>query len=326
MSQLTLGIDVSKDTLDVVLLDGDKTQYRQIANKAAGYAQLAKWLQLKIGGQLVHACMEATGQYGDDIAVFLFDLGHQVSIVNPARIKAYASSTLRRFKNDKGDAELIAIFCQREHPDLWTPPSATFTELQAMVRYLDDLKKARQQENNRIKSKVKSPRVLALLQQHLVFLDAQIKQLTREIDQHIDQDPDLKAQKKLIKSIPGIGALTAAKLLGEIRDLRDFRGAPQLAAYAGLVPEQRDSGTSVHSKPRLSKKGNAHLRKALFMPAVVASHHNPVIMALKMRMLKTGHCPMAIVGAAMRKLLHLAYGVVKTGKPFDPHHAELIGA
>jgi len=322
MSQLTLGIDVSKDTLDVILLAGEKTQYRQVANSAAGFEQLGRWLQLKTNGLQVHACLEATGQYGDGIALFLYEQGHQVSVVNPARIKAYGASTLRRFKNDKGDAELIAIYCQRERPDLWTPPSESFTELQAMMRHLDDLKKMYQQENNRLKSGVKSARVLASLRQHLEFLAAQIKQLGDDIDQHSDQDPELNRQKGLLHSIPGIGDLTALKLLSEVRDLRAFESAKQLAAYVGLVPEERVSGSSVRGKPRLSRKGNAHLRKALYMPALSALRHNPLIIALKERMLKTGHSKMAIVGAAMRKLLHLAYGVIKTGKPFDPNHAQ----
>jgi transposase len=322
MRQLVLGIDVAKDTLDVILLDGDQRHYRQVANAAAGHTQLAKWLQLKTRGQTVHACLEATGQYGDGIATFLFEQGHRVSVVNPARIKAYAASTLRRFKTDKGDAELIALYCQRERPEHWSPPSESFAELQAMMRHLDNLKQMLQQEKNRLKSGMKSARGLAALQKHVDFLEAEIKQLSADIEQHSDQDLDLKQQRDLLRTIPGIGTLTALKLLSEVRDFGAFGNAPQLAAYAGLVPEQHNSGTSIHRKPCLSRKGNAHLRKALFMPALVALRYNPLIIALKARMQSTGHCPIAIIGAAMRKLLHLAYGVIKTGKPFDPCHAQ----
>ncbi len=322
MRQLSLGIDVAKETLDVVLLDRDVSHYQQVPNTPAGHAQLAQWLQRKAQGERVHACLEATGQYGDGIATYLCELGHPVSVVNPARIKAYAASRLRRFKHDKGDAELIATYCQREQPELWTPPGESFSELRAMTRHLEDLKKMRQQESNRLKSGMTSPRVLAALQEHLAFLDAQIKELSDDIDRHSNEDRELKAQKDLLTSIPGIGSLTAAKLLSEVRDFGAFLNAPQLAAYAGLVPEQYRSGTSVWSKARLSRKGNAHLRKALYMPALVALRHNPLIVALKARMEKTGHRPMEIVGAAMRKLLHLAYGVIKTGKPFDPNHAQ----
>jgi transposase len=321
MSQVALGIDVSKDTLDVVLLEGDKVRFHQVPNTSAGHARLGKWL-LPVQGKGVHVCLEATGQYGDGIATYLHEQGYAVSVVNPARIKAYASSKLRRFKSDKGDAELIAVYCQRESPALWTPPDESVRELQYLVRHLDDLKKMRQQERNRLQSGVTSSRVRNDLTAHIAFLDEQIKRLTSDIRHHIDQHPDLKQQKDLLKSIPGIGELTAAVILGEVHDLRSFASARQLAAYAGLAPEQRESGSSVRHKTRLAKSGNAHLRKALYMPAVVARRCNPVMIALSERMLQTGHCVMQIIGAIMRKLLHLAYGVIKTGKPFDPLHAQ----
>jgi len=325
MSQVVLGIDVSKDKLDVALLDGDKVRFHQVSNNSAGYARLHKWLAPTQGRRL-HACLEATGQYGEGIATYLFEQGCVVSVVNPARIKAYAASKLRRFKSDKGDAELIAVYCQKEAPALWSPPEESVRELQYLVRHLNDIKNMRQQVRNRLQSGVSSRRVCDDLAAHLAFLDEQIARLTRDIQEHIDQHPDLKEQRDLLKSIPGIGELTAAVLLGEIRDIRSFENARQLAAYAGLVPEQRNSGTSVHHKPRLSKTGNAHLRKALYMPAIVARTHNPLTAALSERMLQTGHCMMAIIGAIMRKLLHLAYGVIKTGKPFDPLHAQSVSA
>lgn len=247
-------------------------------------------------------------------------------MVNPARIKAYAASTLRRFKSDKGDAELIARFCQKEAPARWTPPPESFRELQALVRHLEDLKGLRQQERNRLQAEPGSPRVREDLEAHIGFLDGQIAQVTQDIHDHIDRYPELKHRKDLLTSIPGIGETTAAVLLGEVRDLLAFSSPRQLAAYAGLVPEPRDSGTSVHRRPRLSKRGNARLRKALYLPAVVAKRHNPLLRDLSERMTKTGHCPMAILGAIMRKLLHLAYGVIKTGRPFDPDYAKTLAS
>ena len=320
MSQVILGIDVSKDKLDVVLLQGEKRRHYQVANTPSGHERLVGWLQHAGVGEL-HACLEATGHYGEGVAQYLFEQGYQVSVVNPARIKAYGDSKLRRTKSDKADAALIATFCQREHPALWTPPEESMRELQDLVRYLDDLKSMRQQERNRLQSGVASARVRRDLEAHLAFLGAQIEELTKEIQDHIGQHLDLKQQHDLLKSIPGIGTLTAAVLLGEVHDIRSFGSARQLAAYAGLVPKQHDSGSSVHKKPRLAKRGNAHLRKALYLPAVVAMKHNPLMKALRERMAKTGHSTMAIIGAIMRKLLHLAYGVIKTGKPFDPNHA-----
>lgn len=325
MGQVTLGIDVSKDTLDVALLDEDRVRFHEVTNDAAGFAKLGKWLR-QTRAQYIHCCLEATGQYGDGIATYLYEQGYAVSVVNPARIKAYASSKLRRFKTDKGDAELIAVYCQKESPALWAPAEESVRELQYLVRHLDDLKKMLQQERNRQKSGVTSIRVQHDLAVHIAFLQEQIDSVTRDIQHHIDQHPDLKQQRDLLKSIPGIGKLTAAVILGEIRDIRSFESARQLAAYAGLAPEERESGTSVRRKPHLSKTGNAHLRKALYMPAVVALTRNPLMVDLRARMERTGHCKMQIIGAIMRKLLHLAYGVIKPGKPFDPNHAIALPA
>lgn len=325
MFQLTLGIDVSKNTLDYALLGGKKTEYRCFNNNDVGYSHLVNWLH-KAGVKTLHACMEATGQYGEGVATFLYNQGYRVSVVNPARIKFYAASIMRRYKSDKGDAEVIALYCQKETPALWTPPPASFRELQYLVRYLDDLKSMRQQERNRLKSGVTSLLVRAKLKDHIDFIGAQIEQLTKEIARHINKYPDLKKQKELLKSIPGIGDVTAAALLSEVHDFGAFESARQLAAYAGLVPVQCDSGTSVHKKPRMGKKGNSHLRKSLYMPAMVAIQHNPIVRALNERLKSTGHCPMSIIGAAMHKLLHLAYGVIKTGKPFDANWVQKCAA
>lgn len=325
MSQVVLGIDVSKDKLDVVLRQGEQQRHYQVANTLNGYERLVGWLQ-RAGVEELHACLEATGHYGEGVAQHLYAQGYQVSVVNPARIKAYGDSKLRRAKNDKADAALIAVFCQREQPALWTPPAENVRELRDLVRHLNGLKNTRQQQRNRLQSGVRSARVRADLEALIAYLDKQIAALTREIERHIKQDPELKQQYDLLKSIPGIGALTAAVLLGEVGNFRDFDSARQVAAYAGVVPKQHDSGSSVHKKPHLSKRGNPRLRQALYMPAVVAMKRNPLMQALRERMAKTGHSKMAIIGAVMRKLLHLAYGVIKTGKPFDPNYACQVAA
>jgi transposase len=142
------------------------------------------------------------------------------------------------------------------------------------------------------------------------------------IRDHVDQNPSLKQQLDLLTSIPGIGEATPAKQLAEIVDVNHYRGARQVAAFAGLVPRHRESGSSVRGKPRLCKVGTARLRKALYFPAIVATQHNPIIRAVSQRLRDRGKCPMLIIGAAMRKLIHIAYGVLKSGKPFDPDHGK----
>jgi transposase len=139
----------------------------------------------------------------------------------------------------------------------------------------------------------------------------------------MDSHPHLKAQRDLLTSIPGIAETTATVILAEIRDLDTFDSADQLAAFAGLTPHEFSSGSSVHGKPRLSKIGNSRLRKALYMPAVVACRHNPFIRAFCDRLLAKGKSKMSMVGAAMHKLLRQAFGVLKSQKPFDPNFLPL---
>jgi transposase len=320
MMQMTLGIDVAKDTLAVALRRSDVTLHSQFTNDTAGHQRLLRWLQKHSLAQRPHACLEATGRYGEAIATLLYQEGYPVSVVNPARIKAYAHSRLQRNKTDKADALLIATFCATEQPQLWSPPPASFRDLQLLVRRFEDLQDNLYQERNRVQAGPTTPFVLADVQGHLQELEMRLAALRKEIHAHLLRYPELHAQQQLLESIPGIAELTAAKLLGEIRAITDFESARQLAAYAGLHPANFLSGTSVHRKARLAKTGNAHLRRILYMPALSAKRWNPIVKAFCERLAENGLCPMQIVAAAMHKLLHLVYGVLKTGRPFDPDY------
>jgi transposase len=317
MIQPVLGIDIAKDTFDAALIVEGKTRNEHFENSLAGFKHMSTWVR-KYTAAGVHACMEATGQYGEALAEYLYQLGWQVSVVNPARIKAYANSKLRRNKTDKADAQLIAEYCLREQPSLWSPPPASFKGLQALVRRLEDLQAMYQQESNRLKSGGTDPTVIADLKDHLLYLEEKIDQIKQAMQTHIAADPKLQQRQALLVSIPGIGPLTAAKVLGEIRDVCEFESARQLAAYAGVTPRNFLSGTSVHKKSRLSKTGNANLRKILYMPAVCAKRFNPIIQSFCQRLSASGLKPMEVIGAAMHKLLHLIFGILKSGKPFDP--------
>ena len=325
MEQRVLGIDVAKETLDVALSDGVRLNYDQFVNTQKGHEELELWLRKQTDSR-VHVCLEATGQYSDGVAEYLFAQGFPVSVVNPARIKHYGNSKLRRNKTDKADAQLIAEYCIRENPAIWTPPPASFKDLQALVRHLEGLQATKIQESNRLQSGVHTSFVVTSLTSICDYLDEQIKQTKKAIQDHIDQHEELKRMQSLIVTIPGIGKLTAAKLLGEIRNILDFQSARQLAAYAGLTPRNFLSGTSVHKKSRLSKTGNANLRKALYMPAVVASKRNPIIHSFCERLSQSGLKPMEVIGAAMRKLLHLVFGILKSGRPFDPNYLNRMQA
>jgi transposase len=321
--QAVLGIDVSKAKVDVALsLQGTKLMTATFENTKAGFKRLEQWL-LGQTKQAVHVCLEATGRYGEAVAEYLFACGHAVSVVNPSRIHAYGRSKLRRSKTDKSDAILIADFCATQHPPLWTPSTAHQQELQELTRQLEDLKTSRQRISNRLDSGIRSKTVQRLLQEQLDLLDGQIGQLEKEIRNHIQADEQADASFQLLLSIPAIGPVTAAKFLAEVPDIRLFASADQLAAYAGLVPRHHLSGSSVHGKSTLAKTGNTFLRTAFYMPALSAERFNPLIanLAQRLRAATIPKSKMTIVAAIMHKLLVLAYGVLKSGRPFDPNFA-----
>lgn len=318
-----LGIDVAKATLVVVLLVGERQQRAEFANTPAGHAKLLAWLA-KRGAAPVHACLEATGTYGDDLAQALYDAGHTVSVVNPARIAAYAKVQAARHKTDQADAALIARYCQREQPSAWQPPAPELRELRALVRHLDTLQQQRQAEQNRLEAGGHPAAVRQAIQAHLTFLTDQIGAVEQQIEAHFDQHPDLKRQRELLDSIKGIAKRTATRLLAELGDIQRFAHARAVVAYVGLNPREYRSGSSVHRRTRLSKSGNAAVRAALYFPAIVAKQHNPLVQALCARLSARGLCPKAVIGAAMRKLLQIAYGVLKSGQPFDPNYAQAV--
>ena len=319
MSSLTLGIDISKAKLDVALYQAEQYHEATFSNDHDGHRRLARWLK-KRQAKAAHVCIEATGRYGDALAQYLHGRGYQVSLVNPARIKAYAASQLKRNKTDRDDAKTIAHFCATQQPTLWAPPPPEVQELQALARHLETLKANRKAELNRRQSGVVSKKVLRSIDQHIAFLEAQIAELEEQINDLIDQHPSLRQQRDLLTSIPGISDTTAAKFLAEVPDVSRFDSAPELAAYAGLTPRNHHSGSSVHRRAHMVKAGNVHFRTAFYMPALAAMRYNPIIQSFVRRLEDKGKSRMTIVGAVMRKLVHLAYGVLKNGLPFDPNY------
>jgi transposase len=318
MDTAYLGIDIAKRKFDVALSRPDqKIRGKAFLNTAVGHRELLAWMARHHDGP-IHACLEATGTYGDAVAEVLADAGHRVSVVNPAAIEAYGRSRLTRTKTDRTDARLIAHFCATQQPAVWTPAPREIRALQAMVRRLDALEDMRTQERNRLAAEPTDPAIRGSIAQVIAVLEAEMATLRTRIHDHFDQHPGLRHQRDLLTSIPGIGAATAAILLAEFGPLTRFRQAAACAAFAGVVPRHGDSGSSVHRKPVLSKLGAAALRNALFYPALVALRYNPIIAAFGRRLRAKGKHKMVVIAAAMRKLVHLAYGVIKTDRPFDP--------
>jgi len=314
---VVIGIDVSKNKLDFALLRNNKLKHKVFKNTSTGHQAVLKWLKANKVDE-AHACLESTNIYGDAIANQLYKAGYAVSIVNPARIKGFSQSELSRTKTDKCDASLIARFCAAMNPALWAPDPIEILELKAFVRRVEALMEMRHQEANRLD--VAPEVIIGDVEAHIVYLDNEIEETKQRIRKHIDNHPDLKKKKALLESIPGIGEATAAVILSEFSDVGQFKNAKCLAAYIGVAPKERQSGSSVRGRTMMSKTGRSQLRKAFFMPALVALRYNPILIEMKRRLTNAGKAKMAIVGAAMRKLVHLIYGVLKNGVPFDANY------
>lgn len=320
-SILAVGIDIAKETFSAALYGVDASGADRYANHTFANAPsgIQSFLRLLDKQQATSAplCMEATGRYWEALALALHQAGLCVSVVNPARLKAYATATGKRTKTDKADAQSIAHFCAKQTPDPWQPPTPERRELQALSRHLDDLKQERTRHQNRRQALPPSPLVRKSLDELVHLLDEQIADVEAAIERLSQTSAEFATPMALLCSIPGIGAATAIRLLAEMPAIAHFASVRQLAAYAGLHPAIRQSGKSLH-KGSLSKQGNRHLRTALFYPALSAMEHNPLVKPLVTRMQENGKAKKQRVAAAMRKLLHIVYGVLKSGQPFNP--------
>ena len=315
MFQITVGVDIAKKKFDVALLMESKYKHKLFTNDEAGFEAFIVWLLTfnLLSRPLI--CMEATGAYSQPLADFLVAKGYPVSVVNPAKVKAFAQSELSRAKTDKADAKLIARYALSMQPGLWTPPPPAIRRLQALTRRLEHLLEIQQMERNRLDTADES--ITASINSLLKTVEDEIKTIRQAINDLINDNPDLDNRRKLLESIPGIGSATIAHLLIALSSHQGFTNAKQVVAFAGLAPYLRESGPW-SGKTRIAKSGDPILRKVLYMPALCAWKHNPVIHDFCERLKANGKNGKAIVCAAMRKLIHIAFGVLKSGKPFDP--------
>ncbi|ELX09020.1 transposase [Janthinobacterium sp. HH01] len=318
-----VGIDVSKKKLDIALLVNGKTKTKVLGNCAEGHRALVDWLnKSKVPLSAMHVCMEATGVYSEPVALALHQAGLVVSVVNPACIKGFGHSENIRNKNDAIDAGLIARYCAAMKPSPWTPPPLEQRQLRAWSVRIQALKDIRQQEQNRLEALSISglDEVAQHVRQHIAWLSAEIEKLEGDINDHIDRHPGLKHDADLLTTIPGVGMTTVAKILGHLGDIRRFDSAKAFAAFLGVTPKQRSSGSSVKGRTTISRTGNTSLRAALFMPSLVARRRNPILHQFAERLAATGMARKAVIGAVMHKLAHLIYGVIRNDKPFDPNY------
>ena len=310
LKKTILALDIAKAKLDAYLrLPQPRTC--TVPNTPAGHAKLLAWAA---AAGALHVCLEATNTYGLAIAHYAHAAGHTVSILQPLAVKRYAQAMLARNKTDRLDAALIADFAHTQEPRAWTPPTAAHAILQAQSRLRAAL--IQQKLGWTCALATAHAAVQPTLRALLRSLQAQITKLDGQLATTLRTDPDLDRQAKLLRTIPAVGPVLSAGLLAELpADLRDARAA---TAYAGLNPRQHESGSSVRGRTTMSKIGNAHLRRHLYVPAMAGIRCNPVLRAQAARLAAKGKVGKVRVGAVMRKLLCLCVGVLRSGQPWNP--------
>ena len=322
---MIIGIDVSKAKLDCLWLKDsarNKVKTRVVPNTPEGVAALLAWAMKQTPEPIeaLHFIMEATGVYHEALATALYEAGARVSVVNPARIHDYGKSLGVRTKTDKKDSYVIARYGASQHPALWQPEPDAIRQLKALIGRLNAIEKDVQRERNRLEKagiSRSSAEVITSINTVLAQLETEQKRLARLIDDHIDRHPDLKQDRGLLESIPGVGPVISRMMVALLRS-RPFDSAPQCAAYLGLVPKHHESGSSVRGRSRLTKAGDATIRAKLYMAAVVSIRHNPDIKQQYERLLRNGKAKMSAICAAMRKLVHICFGVLKHQQPYQP--------
>lgn len=313
--QSFIGVDVSKRKFDAALLTAQgKYRSKVFDNDAKGFKAFRDWIKANADGQ-ARVCMEATGVYHEALATSLFDHQVTVFVVNPLRVKRFVESEGLRNKTDDGDAKALARFASKNELEAWEAPSKGVRELQALVVRLESLQTMRQAELNRLE--VAHSTVRGSIEAVVATLEREIQAVRLLIKQTIDDDPDLRQRKDLLETIPGLGDATVPQLLAFIGRPERFKTVKALIAYAGLTPLVRQSGSSLDKRQGLHPAGHRELRAALYYPAMTAGRFNPIVAAFWQR-LKAQHKPgKVIVVACMHKLLAIAYGVLKSRRPFD---------
>lgn len=315
------GLDVSaKELVVMVRRDGKTEPCRSFPNTRQGHQELRRYLTHQ--RERVRVCMESTGLYGLDVALALqADTRIELMVANPRAVKDFARALLQRSKTDPLDALVLLEYAARMPFQPWQPPPAAALQVSALARRIHALTQQCTMEKNRLHAVAATATTLRVIVQDLRrsvrALETAIAKLRREAHKILAATPELERRFLLLQSTPGIGAVSALQLLGELVLIPANCDVRQWVAYAGLDPRHHESGTSVHQKVRISKVGNRHIRRALYMPALTAVRFAPHLRAFYLHLQARGKCKMVALVAVMRKLLHAIFGMFKNDAPFD---------
>lgn len=323
-----VGVDVSAHTLDVTLrMPTSDLQTAQFENTAGGHTQLIRWITKK--GRAARVVLEATGVYSLDLAVALHEAARvEVMVVNPRIARRFAEACLQRSSTDTTMALTLCEFAVRMEFIPWTPPAPEIRELRALTRRVAALTVERTRELNRAhaarSSTDMSKVVVNDIEVNVRHLQRRIDELERHAVGLVAKHPRLQRACQHITSVRGFAEHSAIQLLGELLVLPEDMVVRQWAAHSGLDVRHVDSGTSVHKQPRISKHGNAHMRRILYMPALTAIQHEPNVRVFYEQLLAAGKEKLQAIVAVMRKLLHAIYGMLRTDSDFDGSKFRLL--
>jgi transposase len=304
-----LGIDISKADFHACLIQGSKRSVKSFPNAPAGYRQVQAWLKNRRCND-VHACMESTGLYWMGLAKAFYDAGVLVSVENPARIKFFSRSQLRRTKTDAVDAEVIADYCRQCEPQAWTPPPEEILNLRALLTYRDHLVRERVRLNQVASQIPASSELRRLHARAIKTLRSTTAALEKEMRALLKTHSWLGRLEKELRKTKGFGPLTACSIVARLPFDR-LRNAKAAAAFAGLSPHEWSSGTSINGRPRICKIGDPDLRSSLYMAAMAAMRSNHILKPFADRLRERGKEERVIIVAVMRKLLVHAYSVLR---------------
>ena len=327
MYRLYVGIDIAAEKAAVAWQVADTGEWGalDIAQRRSDYARLVRQLGLQAAPADTVVVMEATGIYWLALADYLHEQGFVVSVINPLQARRFAQLHLQRAKTDAIDAHLLALYARQMQPAAWTPPPAIYYRLQQRLSYRQDLVEMRAQERNRLHALTHNPHadqaVVQRLRHHLSYLEGEIEALEAELQALLAQDHPWADAARRLSTIKGCGLITIAWLLVATQCFAFCHAPQQAAAFAGLVPHPRHSGSSLHTRRSVGRGGHAQLRATLFMAALSAARYNPPVKALYDRLLAR-HKPNKVARvAAARKLIHIAWAVVVNERDFDPQCA-----
>jgi transposase len=326
-----VGIDVAQKELVVSIgrmhddLAPEIYGHHSFGNTPKGFEALVAWVIKRSEASIaVQYVLEATGVYHEKLAYFLHERGYGVTVVLPNRISSYQRTLDIKTVTDKTAAEAITRFGLERKLQDWEKPKPVFKKLQQLTRERDQLIQTRTLVKNQLHAEQAqaepNPGSVKRLKQQVGLLDKQEKEIQVEILSLLDSDELLKRAVKNLCSLPGVGVLTAVIVLAETNGFELIRNKRQLASYAGFDVKEKQSGTSVKGKPRISKRGNRHLRKAMHFPALGAIRHDERFKAIFARLVSKHGIKMKAVVAVQRRLLEMIYVLYKTGSTYDENH------